>query len=35
MQLSGEQKTSSQFASVFLKSTLNFQYFQIKYDSHS
>ena len=32
MQLSREQKTFSQFVSAFIKSTLNFQNVQIKYD---
>ena len=35
MQLSREQKTFSQFISSFLKSALNFEHFQIKYDSLS
>ena len=35
MQLSGKQKTVSQFVSSFLKSSLNFEHFQEKYDSHS
>ena len=33
--LSHKQKTSSQFFSAFLKSTLNFAHFQTKDDSHS
>ena len=37
MQLSGKQKTFSEYFSAFLKSTLNFQHFQKKKknDSHS
>ena len=35
MQLSGKQKTFSEFFSAFLKSSLNFEHFQEKYDSHS
>ena len=33
--LSHKQKTSSEFLSAFLKSTLNFEYFQKKDDPHS
>ena len=33
--LSQKRKTFSQFSSAFLKSTLNFQHFQKKDDSHS
>ena len=33
--LSQKQKTFSQFFSAFLKSTLNFEYFQKKHDPHS
>ena len=33
--LSQKQKTSSQFFSAFLKSTLNFEYFRKKDDPHS
>ena len=33
--LSQKQKTFSQFFSAFLKSTLNFEYFQKKDDPHS
>ena len=35
MQLSQKQKTFSQFFSKFLKSSLNFEHFQKKDDSHS
>ena len=35
MQLSGKQKAFSQFFSAFLKSSLNFEHFQKKDDSHS
>ena len=35
MQLSGKQKTVSQFVSSFLKSSLNFERFQKKDQSHS
>ena len=35
MQLSRKQKTFSEFFCAFLKSTLNFEYFQKKDDSHS
>ena len=35
MQLSRKQKTFSEFFSAFLKSSLNFEHFQEKYDSHS
>ena len=35
MQLSQKQETCSQFSCRFLKSTLNFEYFQKKDDSHS
>ena len=35
MQLSRKQKTFSQFFSAFLKSSLNFEHFQKKDDSHS
>ena len=35
MQLSGKQKTFSQFFCAFLKSSLNFENFQKKHDSHS
>ena len=35
MQLSGKNKTFSEFFSAFLKSSLNFEHFQEKYDSHS
>ena len=35
MQLSGKQIAFSQFFSAFLKSTLNFEHFQKKDDSHS
>ena len=35
MQLSGKQKTFSEFFSAFLKSSLNFEHFQEKDDSHS
>ena len=35
MQLSRKQKTFSQFFCAFLKSTLNFEHFQKKDDSHS
>ena len=35
MQLSRERKTFSEFVPSFLKSTLNFEHFQIKYDSHT
>ena len=35
MQLSGKNKTFSEFFCTFLKSSLNFEYFQEKYDSHS
>ena len=34
MQLSPKQKTSSQFFAAFLKSRLNFEYFDKKYDPH-
>ena len=34
MQLSGKQKTFSQFFSEFFKSSLNFEHFQKKDDSH-
>ena len=34
MHLSQKQKTFSQFSAPFLKFTLNFDYFEIKYDSH-
>ena len=33
--LSPKQKTFSEFFSQFLKSTLNFEHFQKKYDTHS
>ena len=33
--LSQKQKTFSRFFSAFLKSTLNFEHFQEKYDPHS
>ena len=33
--LSQKQKTFSQFFSEFLKDTLNFEFFQQKYDPHS
>ena len=35
MELSQKQETSSQFFCGFLKSSLNFGYFQKKNDSHS
>ena len=35
MQLSKKKKTFSQFFAVFLKSSLNFEHFQTKDDSHS
>ena len=35
MQLSGKQRAFSQFFSAFLKSSLNFEHFQKKDDSHS
>ena len=35
MQLSGKQKTVSQFVSSFLKSSLNFEHFQKINDRHS
>ena len=35
MQLSRKQKPFSQFSCAFLKSSLNFEYFQKKYDCHS
>ena len=35
MQLSQKQKTFSEFFSAFLKSSLNFEHFQKKDDSHS
>ena len=35
MQLSGKQKTFSEFFAAFLKSSLNFEHFQKKDDSHS
>ena len=35
MQLSQKQKTFCDIFSAFLKSTLNFEYFQTKYDIHS
>ena len=35
MQLSRKQKTFSGFFSAFLKSSLNFEHFQTKHDSHS
>ena len=35
MQVSGKQKTFSQFFSGFLKSSLNFEHSQKKDDSHS
>ena len=35
MQLSRKQKTFSEFFSPFLKSSLNFEHFQKKDDSHS
>ena len=35
MQLSRKQKTFSQFFAAFLKSSLNFEHFQKKDDSHS
>ena len=35
MQLSRKQKTFSDFFSAFLKSSLNFEHFQKKDDSHS
>ena len=34
MQLSQKQKTSSQFLAAFLKSRLNFEYFEQKDDPH-
>ena len=34
MYLSGKQKTFSEFFSAFLKSTLNFEHFHKKDDSH-
>ena len=34
MQLSRKQKTFSEFFAAFLKSSLNFEHFQIKDDSH-
>ena len=34
-QLSQKQKVFSQFFFAFLKSTLNFEHFQEKYDPHS
>ena len=34
MQLSGKQKTFSEFFSAFLKSSLNFEHFQQKEDPH-
>ena len=35
MQLSGKQKTFSELFPAFLKSSLNFEHFQTKDDSHS
>ena len=35
MQLSRKQKTFSQFSSAFFKSSLKFEHFQKKDDSHS
>ena len=35
MQVSPKQKTFSRYFSAFLKSSLNFEHFQKKYDSHS
>ena len=35
MQVSRKQKTFSQFFAAFLKSSLNFEHFQKKDDSHS
>ena len=35
MQLSGKQKTFCEFFCAFLKSSLNFEHFQTKDDSHS
>ena len=35
MQVSRKQKTFSEFFSAFLKSSLNFEHFQKKDDSHS
>ena len=35
MQLSRKQKTFSEFFCAFLKSSLNFEHFQTKDDSHS
>ena len=35
MQVSRKQKTFCQFFCAFLKSSLNFEYFQTKHDSHS
>ena len=35
MQLSRKQKTFSEFFAAFLKSSLNFEHFQKKDDSHS
>ena len=35
MELSQQQQTFSEFFSGFLKSSLNFEYFQKKDDSHS
>ena len=35
MQLSRKEKTFSEFFAAFLKSRLNFEYFQKKDDSHS
>ena len=35
MKVSGKQKTFSQFFSAFLKSSLSFEHFQKKDDSHS
>ena len=35
MQLYRKQKTFSQFSVAFLKSSLNFEHFQTKDDSHS
>ena len=35
MQVSRKQKTFSEFFAAFLKSSLNFEHFQTKDDSHS
>ena len=35
MQLSGKQKTFCEFLCAFFKSSLNFEHFQKKHDSHS